>query len=197
MFGLFKKKQNQDIGGFKNEVQHFELDTAERITKLFYVLHKYDLKRSEKDSLDDQNIDNLISVVKFVVETSLEKAEYNQNSLDEGQAMMVMIITFIITHAVCYYLPILQKNSNGSPEFISSIVSTVMFMPKFHSQVGSMYAEAMDIYNKASQSQQKWIAPLQVMALSTMEFFESGANEEKLIPIIKGVQLFLEHAELK
>jgi hypothetical protein len=49
MFGLFKKKQNQDIGGFKNEVQHFELDTAERITKLFYVLHKYDLKRSEKD----------------------------------------------------------------------------------------------------------------------------------------------------
>ena len=184
MFGLFKKKQNQD-------------QLNERITKLFYVLYKYDLKLSEKDSLDDQNIDNLISAVKFIAETSLKKAGYNPGDLDEGRAMMVMIITFIIAHATCYYFPILQKDSKGSPEFISSIVSTVMFMPKFHTQVGSMYAEAMDIFNNASQSQQKWISSLQIMGRSTMEFFESAANEEKLIPIIKGIQLFLENAELK
>ncbi len=164
---------------------------------MFCVLYKYNIKPSEKDDPGDQYIDNLISVVKFVVETSLKKAGYNQNALDEGKAMMVMIITFIIADYTCYYFPTLQNNSKGSPEFISCIISTAMFMPKFLSQVGDMYAEAMDIFNQASQSQQKWITSLQIMGRSTMEFLESDANEEKLIPIIKGVQLFLENAELK
>jgi hypothetical protein len=60
-----------------------------------------------------------------------------------------------------------------------------------------MYAEAMDICNKAQETQQKWITVLHVIGRSTMSFFESGANEEELVPIIEDIQLLLENCELK
>jgi hypothetical protein len=186
MISIFKSKKKREQDLFEN-----------RLSKLLYLVTKYNLKFAQEGNLDKQKNQLLISIVKFIIETSLIKAGYKADDLNEGKAMMVMIIIFTIIDATCYYIPLINKNSNISTEFISSIISTSMFMPKFQSQAGSMYAEAMDICNKAQETQQKWITVLHVIGRSTMSFFESGANEEELVPIIEGIQLLLENCELK
>lgn len=192
VFGLFKKKKNQVIQ--QELIREFKKYSA--ICDLGHVMHKYNLKLSKKESQDEQTMDNTVSVTKLIVETSLEKAGYELHDLNEDKVIMVMIIAFIISDATWQYISVPAKESQYSPEYISSIVSTSMFFPFFHARVGNIYAEAMNIFNRASQEKYEWISILNVMGRSAMEFLAS-ANEEKLTPIVSGMQLLLDNAELK
>jgi len=179
----------------KQTKNHSHDELEKRIVLLFYIFSKNNLAVSKKSEPNERNADNLISVVQFITSESLNRAGYTIADLDKNQAMIVMIVTFIIADAVCYYIPILD-NTEYSPEFISSIVSVLLFTELFHEDVGKVYSEGMDIYNSTKRCDSNVNEILRAIGKSVIEFFESQSNDKNLLLISKGMKLLVENVTL-